>query len=58
MLISVLFVTYAAGQKPAYTIRRDGSCNITGTAVTIANSYPVIDNKMLKALKIIHYQNR
>jgi hypothetical protein len=52
LLITLLSVAYAAGQKPAYTIRQDGSFDITGTAVTIANCYPAIDNKMLKPLKL------
>jgi len=52
LLIAVLSNAYAAGQKPAYTIRQDGSFDITGTAVTLANCYPAIDNKMLKPLKL------
>lgn len=45
-------MAYASGQKPAYTIRQDGTFNIIGTAITIANCYPAIDNKMLKPLKL------
>lgn len=52
LLISILSFAYAEGQKPAYKIRKDGSFDIEGSAVTIANCYPAIDNKMLKPLKL------
>jgi len=52
LLITLLSVAYTSGQKPAYTIRQDGSFDITGTAVSIANCYPAIENKMLKPLKL------
>ncbi len=52
LLITILSFAYAEGQKPAYKIWKDGSFDIEGSAVTIANRYPAIDNKMLKPLKL------
>lgn len=52
MLISILCVEYVAGQKPAFSIRQDGSFDIVGSAVTLTNCYPAIDSKMLKPLKL------
>ena len=52
LLFTILSFTYAEGQKLDYHIRKDGSFDITGTAVTITNCYPAIDNKMLKPLKL------
>jgi len=51
-LISILSIAYAAAQKPAFTIRQDGSFDIIGSAVTLTNCYPAIDSKLLKPLKL------
>ncbi|MEO5592377.1 MAG: glycoside hydrolase family 36 protein [Chitinophagaceae bacterium] len=52
LLITILSFANVKGQKIEYKIEKDGSFDIMGSAVTIANCYPAIDNKMLKPLKL------
>lgn len=52
VLITILSFVDAVGQKVVYRIRKDGSFDIVGSAVTIANCYPAIDSKMLKPVKL------
>ena len=52
LLLAIFSFTYTEAQKPVYKILKDGSFDIMGSAVTIANCYPAIDNKMLKPLKL------
>lgn len=52
LLMTSLSFAHAEGQRVEYKIRKDGSFDIIGRAVTIANCYPAIDNKMLKPLKL------
>ena len=52
LFLAILSFTYTEAQKPVYKIQKDGSFDIMGSAITIANCYPAIDNKMLKPLKL------
>ncbi|MEP7277001.1 MAG: hypothetical protein ABI813_00020 [Bacteroidota bacterium] len=52
VLITLLAFVNAEGQKAAYKILKGGNFDISARAVTIANCYPAIDNKMLKPLKL------
>jgi hypothetical protein len=52
VIVLVLFKTMVSAQSIKSVIHSDGSFDIIGTTITIANGYPALDNKSLKPLNV------
>jgi beta-galactosidase len=56
-LSTILSFALTEGQRIAYKIRKDGGYDMVGSAVTVFNCYPAIDNKMLNPAKPVSIIN-